>query len=202
MFGSPTIFQSTFPQGERRLVCHSVKVFIPISIHVPTRGTTYLGSPSKHQLNISIHVPTRGTTPESYIKRLDSIFQSTFPQGERPTIVRINDGSLPISIHVPTRGTTSLIRLADCACWISIHVPTRGTTCYKSKWWRSKNISIHVPTRGTTSGNQLVSRHLVNFNPRSHKGNDGSGGGQEEILRNFNPRSHKGNDLYSLIPRF
>ena len=79
---------------------------MPISIHVPTRGTTkgellsgnYNSNfnPRSHKGNdivfddvpvdliISIHVPTRGTTPGTRWRRLSLFeFQSTFPQGER-----------------------------------------------------------------------------------------------------------------------
>ena len=59
---------------------------LPVSIHVPLRGTTpFSRSGSEHQNQVSIHVPLRGTTPSS---------------------ISYNSFQLPVSIHVPLRGTT------------------------------------------------------------------------------------------------
>ena len=57
----------------------------PISIHVPTWGTTEAGKGIHHQSSISIHVPTWGTTKAGTYK----------------------PGMENISIHVPTWGTTN-----------------------------------------------------------------------------------------------
>ena len=78
------VFQSTFPRGERRRLFDFMVVFDGVSIHVPTRGTTFVintfivfllcFNPRSHEGNdrsqkeiaqmqiVSIHVPTRGTT--------------------------------------------------------------------------------------------------------------------------------------------
>ena len=102
------IFQSTFPHGERRCAgCSHCSHFF-ISIHVPAWGTTVFCSrmaQKEHYFNprsrmgndrkpksqqkplteISIHVPAWGTTPQSFRHfSRKSIFQSTFPHGERP----------------------------------------------------------------------------------------------------------------------
>ena len=100
---------------------------------------------------ISIHVPTRGTTHNRrLLSRQRYRFQSTFPQGERPSPPVPEPGKLSISIHVPTRGTTLIFMTASSQYMISIHVPTRGTTNQYDFIWFRQYISIHVPTRGTT----------------------------------------------------
>ena len=77
-------FQSTFPQGERPSFSRPCGIDNFISIHVPTRGTTFIWL---YNLRISW-------------------FQSTFPQGERHRVLRMRRSAFSISIHVPTRGTT------------------------------------------------------------------------------------------------
>ena len=167
-----SIFQFTFPRGERR---HSIRqlagatghfnsrshvgndskgyfkyLWFEISIHVPTWGTTVRSDHSIAFAKISIHVPTWGTTTEISTATLTSWFQFTFPRGER-------------------RSTISAICICD---MISIHVPTWGTT--KDQWfdYLSFYISIHVPTWGTTGNGQLKVYDANDFNSRSHVGND------------------------------
>ena len=119
----------------------------PISIHVPTRGTTPRRSRSSAQ-PISIHVPTRGTT--SLVTGLDSvsIFQSTCPRGARLLLKWVQRCS-SISIHVPTRGTT----------------PTSHGT-------RVTNIFQSTCPRGARRHTAYYTRLYANFNPRAHEGHD------------------------------
>ena len=167
-------FQSTFPQGERRDSLVAKFQSIPVSIHVPARGTTHpdyrilSGSscfnPRSRKGNdysqstvgwfeyVSIHVPARGTTYPAHILILVMLFQSTFPQGER-------------HIHV--------IRAAFCID-VSIHVPARGTTLSYATLVELGDVSIHVPARGTTSPAHQALPSADCFNPRSRKGNDAS----------------------------
>ena len=56
-----------------------------------------------------------------------------------------------------------------------------------------KLISIHAPTRGATKRRDF-SRHVKNFNPRSHKGSDANPDPKFLAFSYFNPRSHKGSD--------
>ena len=145
------LFQSTFPQGERR-ECVVVLVLSGV---------------------ISIHVPTRGTT----ITRLrcsalrQSSFQSTFPQGERPwglfLLYRLKDFNprshkgndctptvtsfaTDISIHVPTRGTTAMSRRNFLCCEFQSTFPQGERLQVTQQLRQLMLISIHVPTRGTT----------------------------------------------------
>ena len=78
------MFQSTFPRGERRQDSGSSTGVENVSIHVPTRGTTFVICVFFVDVVVSIHVPTRGTT----IAFIMSV------------------AGLLVSIHVPTRGTT------------------------------------------------------------------------------------------------
>ena len=55
-------FQSTFPRGERPCRDCGAGPLIPVSIHVPTRGTTVNEGSHTIMALVSIHVPTRGTT--------------------------------------------------------------------------------------------------------------------------------------------
>ena len=98
-------FQSTYPQGVRHSAYNITAAIFPISIHVPSRGTTQLifliiggliyfnprtlkgydaffGEGFELGI-ISIHVPSRGTTCHRVSGTPASIFQSTYPQGVR-----------------------------------------------------------------------------------------------------------------------
>ena len=144
-----TLFQSTFPRGERRpdiIVLFYVR-------------------------KVSIHVPARGTTTYKVSERPADMFQSTFPRGERHFLPPIqqtetrfnprsregNDASLlsclyciVVSIHVPARGTTAMLFLRLAIVKVSIHVPARGTTKILKEGCCTAGVSIHVPARGTT----------------------------------------------------
>ncbi len=124
------MFQSTFPQGERRffsLFSIISPSFNPrsrkgndferirkqkrkrVSIHVPARGTTTVPEDAPDLCRVSIHVPARGTTvslPKYFINKL----------GFNPRSRKGNDTAnghrrvlLVVSIHVPARGTTAII---------------------------------------------------------------------------------------------
>ena len=92
-------FQSTFPRGERlrppAVICHYSK----ISIHVPSWGTTSTVDVCSYSFKISIHVPSWGTTEKSPVITGLTLFQSTFPRGER----RFCPHSLPHSAYFNPR---------------------------------------------------------------------------------------------------
>ena len=77
------LFQSTCPRGARQSIMEAIDRAEKISIHVPTRGTTY------------------GITAQREPYR----FQSTCPRGARRGC-KHHCLAGRISIHVPTRGTT------------------------------------------------------------------------------------------------
>ena len=220
MMSALSLFQSTLPQGERRL---SIKVSAT-SLYFNPRS--HKGSDSRFQRaiwrrSISIHAPTRGAT------WINNIFVSVYI----------------ISIHAPTRGATNTCVCLDLLQLISIHAPTRGATRCVSSCGLQSGISIHAPTRGATIRIIHTIPRSEHFNPRSHKGSDGVTGSLDYVLRifqstlpqgerrhyigqivldprisihaptrgatafiihfltsysNFNPRSHKGSDIHQV----
>ena len=79
-------FQSTLPRGERRFSLqhnHNAPDFNPRS-HEGSDSP----DPSRQDLTpISIHAPTRGATQSAVMQSARSLFQSTLPRGERPTLI-------------------------------------------------------------------------------------------------------------------
>ena len=126
-----------------------------ISIHVPSWGTTpvfrsteklfFYFNPRSLVGNdkvsfivysvdgISIHVPSWGTTAESLIWPLCILFQSTFPRGERHTVIdtykRFKDFN-PRSLVGNDPGPLRFVLQTG----ISIHVPSWGTTANFHKY--------------------------------------------------------------------
>ena len=76
---------------------------------------------------ISIHVPTRGTTFSNVIQSPVNHFNPRAHEGHDHILSCCNFSTI-ISIHVPTRGTTREEGVTYDRLIISIHVPTRGTT--------------------------------------------------------------------------
>ena len=79
------------------------------------------------RFNISIHVPAWGTTVTLSYDNVISLFQSTFPRGERP----LHDmGMLLIDYFNPRSrvGNDKVVRHMSKYTTISIHVPAWGTT--------------------------------------------------------------------------
>ena len=145
-----TTFQSTFPRGERLVIFLWYMQVRHVSIHVPTRGTTFgqaelnpsiLGfNPRSHEGNDSIRHLGKGWLQK---------FQSTFPRGER-------------------RGEQSHEGCSVCFNPRSHEGNDASLSCYRRMWesfnprshegndpgceseYRNEAVSIHVPTRGTT----------------------------------------------------
>ena len=168
-------FQSTFPRGERPVVLGA-----GLAITADFNPRSRVGNDGKTDqgwnfTRISIHVPAWGTTKYLYQYFASSVFQSTFPRGERQRCSRHVKHGLPISIHVPAWGTTGYFQYASENAYlfqstfprgerpgqpaaipiffrISIHVPAWGTTMVDSCWMHPRApISIHVPAWGTTA---------------------------------------------------
>ncbi len=99
-----------------------------------------------------------------------------------------------ISIHAPARGATSINSSMSYSSDISIHAPARGATMYSDVFSGSFDISIHAPARGATILAIFSGYSIIDFNPRSREGSDGSAGGLETEYNNFNPRSREGSD--------
>jgi len=146
---------------------------VPISIHVPARGTTFrllfLVLPDI----ISIHVPARGTTPISRVlPYIDNSFQSTYPHGVR--------------LHL----RTECFRRCRFQSTYPHGVRRRGASSnpfpmqFQSTYPHGVRpadrlldgfrviISIHVPARGTTQVRVSRQHFTVYFNPRTRTGYD------------------------------
>ena len=80
------------------------------------------------EILVSIHVPARGTTLSRGSMKIITVFQSTFPQGERHCTIFFDSINIVVSIHVPARGTTLASVDGVTITPVSIHVPARGTT--------------------------------------------------------------------------
>ena len=165
------LFQSTLPQGERRIPCLPFHIKKDISIHAPTRGATLLCPFSYCESPISIHAPTRGATIHlHYLHYHSSIsihaptrgatycpayltesewFQSTLPQGERPRFIRINDKFAVFQSTLPQGERPPPV----CA---AAPIPEFQSTLPQGE--RRFRTDFRVGVR--------------NFNPRSHKGSD------------------------------
>ena len=164
-------FQSTCPRGARPLLIWET-IHFPLFQSTCPRGARPLrGDTAAYTARISIHVPTRGTTYRIMMCIQVRIFQSTCPRGARLGVFRlISTGS--ISIHVPTRGTTVVCALGRRGNYFNprAHVghdmhpktqrfcPSFQSTCPRGArrpvYCNGRYllaISIHVPTRGTTS---------------------------------------------------
>ena len=166
------LFQSTFPQGERHYSLFAGIGNDNVSIHVPARGTTVpvpvclcslcRFNPRSRKGNdtswgekaftqsVSIHVPARGTTILKMAKTIIfTMFQSTFPQGERLSRSVRRSVWIWVSIHVPARGTT-------CQIYMIYQISEFQSTFPQGERPRShflhplSRVSIHVPARGTT----------------------------------------------------
>ena len=178
---SPTIFQSTFPRGERQFSGQTAAKENLISIHVPSWGTTMViiemdstsiyfnprslvGNDDRKATNtfldkISIHVPSWGTTENSRGCTTVRTFQSTFPRGER---LRCVVDTMTITAFQSTfpRG--------ERPNWLK-HVPQLldfnprslvGNDFTSACLSSGISISIHVPSWGTTRSSYQNDDHL------------------------------------------
>ena len=122
---------------------------------------------------ISIHAPTRGATLLHMGCAHIRLFQSTLPQGERPSHSLISYIISYISIHAPTRGATQRLRSLDTGEEFQSTLPQGERPKFDSLSSLSSSISIHAPTRGATLIYFNILSYNLYFNPRSHKGSDG-----------------------------
>ena len=145
------LFQSTLPQGERRVPDLLRRQGNKISIHAPARGATLEYTIEEWAEDISIHAPARGATVPRGNRGRRYGFQSTLPQGERQVRLLIIDDLGAISIHAPARGATMGRPPVANPKSISIHAPARGATAHGQAQSALLQISIHAPARGATA---------------------------------------------------
>ena len=149
-------FQSTLPQGERRI--GSIKSYEQGRNFNPRshKGSDEIfrgGSMSRRNFNPRSH---KGSDRDPGQKRhCNSGFQSTLPQGER-------QGGQTMSYKLMQFQST---------------LPQGERRMATSDKSRFKEISIHAPTRGATNHSISYHQGKKNFNPRSHKGSDSGASG-------------------------
>ena len=166
-------FQSTLPQGERRICGDLVHSVYKFQSTLPQGERPERTDGNRSRMKISIHAPARGATRKVRKDTRRMLFQSTLPQGERPNAAREFTGYEFISIHAPARGATRNRRdIIAFSRHISIHAPARGATMAIEKDFDNNNISIHAPARGATRLVRLQQLMHLYFNPRSRKGSD------------------------------
>ena len=123
-----SIFQSTFPRGERRHTDDLRCSFEGISIHVPSWGTTVNCCHCRsHSRNFNPRSLVGNDAIAFFIPPESITFQSTFPRGERhqrPGSGKAQQDFNPRSLV----GNDKLRKLHLAGYSISIHVPAWGTT--------------------------------------------------------------------------
>ena len=82
-YSPQVLFQSTLPQGERRLPNPLKQRWFRDFNPRSHKGSDLWNMPGVSNRQISIHAPTRGATLMVLCSILQIIFQSTLPQGER-----------------------------------------------------------------------------------------------------------------------
>ena len=198
----PRIFQSTLPQGERRLARVREKH------HKRFQSTLPQGERRRSRIRrtkvstISIHAPTRGATRHNHNENRS--FRNFNPRSHKGSDEYFHFCSkmLKISIHAPTRGATKVqIELEDknifqstlpqgerrigrfCSTGrigISIHAPTRGATTDRlSMQYRYTTFQSTLPQGERLAAENQVHGTDIHFNPRSHKGSDAE---QQEVV--------------------
>ncbi len=144
-------------------------------------------------------------------------FQSTLPQGERPSVVPTFSRSLPFQSTLPQGERHIKSALASFKAVFQSTLP-QGERQYEFGIGDPGDlISIHAPARGATDKYHILATLDLNFNPRSRKGSDDAGicdiwmvksisihapargatSARRKPARNtddFNPRSRKGSD--------
>ena len=122
-------------------------------------------------LHVSIHVPAWGATTEFLAMRLPTMFQSTFPRGERHTA---NHGCLFWEMFQST-----LPRGERLGAIQNRKKPTSFNP--RSRVGSDSRFSVSIPAR-------------ICFNPRSRVGSDGIILCNNLRRKRFNPRSRVGSD--------
>ena len=157
---------------------------------------------SKHSrhcfFSISTHVPTWGTTDTAHRgNQSNAEFQSTFPRGERRSLLRD-----PLdSMHFNPRSHVGNDDLSENTYKVPVIFQStfpRGERPYARPPLSEIYLFQSTFPRGERPVQPCKSHPPDYFNPRSHVGNDGVIPKDLQFLIHFNPRSHVGNDRGSV----
>ena len=127
-------------------------------------------------MEISIHVPARGTTIRKGQVLQLSVFQSTFPRGERlgNWLSLFPEFKFQSTFPRGERLNTAFLQI--------------DTTIFQSTFPRGERLNL-----------QMRNRNNSDFNPRSREGNDRSIRSILHRAGDFNPRSREGNDALNKV---
>ena len=143
------IFQSTLPQGERRIGRFCSTGRIGISIHAPTRGAT----------TDRLSMQYRYTT-----------FQSTLPQGERRYLYTPNTEFGDFNPRSHKGSDTKQIKLLTTQSYFNPR-SHKGSDTMQHTSVHSAAFQSTLP-QGERRFSSATSPQTTYFNPRSHKGSD------------------------------
>ena len=152
---------------------------------------------------VSIHVPARGTTSAS-------MGDIRSPPSFNPRSREGNDlhhlqfwRFICTSFNPRSREGNDTNRALLCTCKrVSIHVPARGTTFLVTHWTYVPVVSIHVPARGTTRYAISGKHDRQGFNPRSREGNDffiSSSWSNNSWFQSTFPRGERPDNLFARL---
>ena len=138
----------------------------------------------------------QGERPSSCAHRYSrGKFQSTLPQGERPPIGAFSVYPQPVSIHAPAGGATfhnCLFRIA-----ISFNPRSRrGSDGFRLPKGRCLPVSIHAPAGGATQQTRLIIPCLRVFQSTLPQGERQGNCDFFSCSGGFNPRSRRGSDRF------
>ena len=146
------MFQSTFPRGERRSGGIYRYMIWPVSIHVPTRGTT--GGRDQRRTDNAGFNPRSHEGNDGVTCGMSGMYMGFNPrshEGNDEDERRQNARKWYVSIHVPTRGTTLIGgRTQTMAICFNPRSHEGNDVQCRVHCLAGFRVSIHVPTRGTT----------------------------------------------------
>ena len=136
------------PTRGATLQSQSLRQFQVVSIHAPTRGATRVDTRNQKLATVSIHAPTRGATRTCLTSHRLGCFNPRPHAGGDQLFVVVYCWLICVSIHAPTRGATLRTEFSDFAIPVSIHAPTRGATLSVSIENDEENLFQSTPPRG------------------------------------------------------
>ena len=145
-----SIFQSTFPRGERLLSGGAGIGDLQFQSTFPRGERHWHDHPECSRVQISIHVPAWGTTLRLSTHLLSKIFQSTFPRGERLCLPCWLPMRLLFQSTFPRGERRRRKRRMLCEQYFNPRSRVGNDTVLESALF-CFTISIHVPAWGTTN---------------------------------------------------
>ena len=124
-----------------------------------------------------------------------SIFQSTLPRRERPSINVSNSSRVQFQSTLPRRERQMPNSLNCSTIQFQSTLPRRERRGELVYFNQRVQISIHAPAKGATNTTVQTWIAFSDFNPRSREGSDHHEHRYNTHDSYFNPRSREGSDL-------